>query len=105
MQAGPKTAPDAPLRPNLLPQLSQEKVPLVCLSDGNIKKHSKTVRTARRVKRLPAVPIIPKGSEQDELTLYLREQRVDELPDGGRSGFGGRKLITLDLPRPLRLNP
>ena len=91
MQAGPKTVPDAPLRPNLLPQLSQEKVPLVCLSDGNIKKHSKTVRTARRVKRLPAVPIIPKGAEPDELTSYLRAQQRD---DGGRCSFGPNLNIT-----------
>ncbi|KAL6473577.1 hypothetical protein MHYP_G00171380 [Metynnis hypsauchen] len=63
-----------PDEPPIICYLSQEKVPLVCLSDGNINEHSKSVRTARRVKMLPAVPIIPKGPEPDKLTSYLRAQ-------------------------------
>ncbi|KAL7868454.1 hypothetical protein SRHO_G00098380 [Serrasalmus rhombeus] len=65
MQVEPKTVPGAKLHPKLLTQLSQEKVPLVCLSEGNIKKHNKSIRTVRRVKTLPVVPIIPKGPEPD----------------------------------------
>ncbi|KAL6472427.1 hypothetical protein MHYP_G00186150 [Metynnis hypsauchen] len=102
MQAEPKTVPGAEVHPKLLPQISQEKVPLVCLSNGNIKKHSKSVRTAHRVKTLPAVPIIPKGPEPDKLTSYIRAQQRN---DGGRFGFGGRKIITLDLPRPPPFKP
>ncbi|KAL7857906.1 hypothetical protein AOLI_G00180080 [Acnodon oligacanthus] len=78
MQAKPKTVPGAKLRPKLLPQLSQEKVLLVCLSDGNVNEHSKSIRTVRRVKTLPAVPIIPKGPESDMLTSYLRAQQRND---------------------------